>query len=81
MAEISPLFIANARAAIKDMQAFQMPDAAIAGVLCDIRAAAIHEERLRVDVLTQKNPPQFPTWVQMRDAAVTTADAQDKRTE
>ena len=63
-------FVTNARAAIKELQAHNVPDAVIAGVLCDIRAAAIHEERLRVEVAARNNPPHFPTWVQMRDAAL-----------
>jgi hypothetical protein len=58
-------FIANARVAIEELRAFNVPDVTIACVLCGIRAAAIHEERLRVSVVLQNNPPKFPTFIQM----------------
>jgi hypothetical protein len=65
---VSPLFIAQARVAIDALRTCNVSDATIACVISDVRAAAIAEERLRVEAITSKNPPSYPTWVQMMNA-------------
>lgn len=62
------IFIAQARPAIQTLRECNVSDAIIACVLCDVRAAAIAEERLRVETLAKLNVPNYPTWVKMRDA-------------
>ena len=49
------------RASITAMKNAGMSDILIAMVLLDIRAAAIAEERLRMEEIRAKNPPVYPT--------------------
>jgi hypothetical protein len=54
----SIMFWIWASKAVGMMRESGMNDTRIACVLCDVRAAAIHEERQRVELLAQRNPPQ-----------------------
>jgi hypothetical protein len=57
MPEVDHNFISGCLAAIADMRAAGMNDALIACVLTDVRAAAIREERMRLEGLLRANPP------------------------
>lgn len=57
----SPLFFGGCIAAIREMRQYGMNEMIVGCVLSEVRAAAIAEERQRVDELRSKNPPEhFP---------------------
>lgn len=58
MEKVMPLFFANIIPAVREMRQAGMKEAQIACCVSDIRAAAIHEERLRAEVVVKDNPPQ-----------------------
>lgn len=66
--KVGTIFFANIRTAIDEMRKAGLQDATIACIVCDIRAAAIHEERLRAEITTKNNPPHYPTYIEMREA-------------
>jgi hypothetical protein len=66
--KVGDCFFANAAPAVHEMRNAGMSETLIATTLCDIRAAAIAEERLRVESIHRTSPPEYPTWVEMRDA-------------
>ena len=57
----SHIFYAGCHSAIKMMREANMSDGHIACVLQDVRAAAIQEERLRMEKVRMDNPPQYST--------------------
>lgn len=62
---VHPLFIAQARQAIRTLQESNLNDTLIASVVTEIRSAAIAEERLRVEALMTANPPCHAAWPDM----------------
>lgn len=52
-------FIFRCRRPIDDMRRAGMNDVIIGWVIYEIRAAAIQEERLRLEIVTARNPPNF----------------------
>ena len=57
----SPLFFGGCIAAIREMRQAGLNDMIIGCVLSEIRTAAISEERLRMEEVRSKNPPEhFP---------------------
>ncbi len=66
--EVGVIFFSWARSAIQELRNAGMTETFIVGVVSDIRAAAIHEERLRVEAIRKhEQPPHFPTFSQMRE--------------
>lgn len=68
--KVMGLFFANIVRAVTDMRRAGLTEADIACIVGDIRAAAITEERLRLEMVLKEHPPKHPTWVEMRDALV-----------
>ena len=68
MAYDDALFIGGVLNVVKELREAGLDDVKIACILCDVRAAAIREERQRFDNLNHGNPPVFPRWGDMMDA-------------
>lgn len=64
---INNMFWPIAIGAIMRMKDRGLLDNEIAGIVSDIRAAAIQEERHRVSIVAMQNPPYFPTLAEMRE--------------
>jgi hypothetical protein len=54
-----PNVLSGVRQAVEDMRLAGMNDVRIGWTLYTIRAAAIQEERLRVEILNARHPPDF----------------------
>lgn len=62
MSRIDFLFYTQVRQAVDTMRSSGMGEVDIACVLADIRAAAINEERFRLEKLLRANPPYHPPY-------------------
>lgn len=65
LVQVDHNFIAGCRNAIDDMRRAGMNETIIACVLCDVRAAAIREERQRIEDVMREAPPHHPTHGEM----------------
>jgi hypothetical protein len=57
-------------ATVRDMREHGISDTTIAIWIQEIRAAAITEERLRLEQVLRTHPPQQPTHIEIREAIV-----------
>lgn len=66
--KINHLFLSGCRRAIGNMRQAGMNEVLIACTVTEIRSAAIHEERMRVSLLSERNPPTHHAWPDMERA-------------
>jgi hypothetical protein len=65
---VDPHFVFSCRSAVKTMREAGMNDTLIGCVLSEVRAAAIFEERFRIQALMTSNPPVHPPHGAFADA-------------
>jgi hypothetical protein len=78
MDKVDHNFISGCLQAIADMRGAGINDTLIACILSDVRAAAIREERMRVEVLIRDNPPVYLPSRAYADAIKPTREEQDQ---
>lgn len=70
MTIISTTLTGGTIATVRDMRMYGISDNTIAIWIQEIRAAAIFEERLRLERVFRASPPEQPTHVEIRNAIV-----------
>lgn len=70
MTNISSALTGRTIATVRDMRTHGINDNTIAIWIQEIRAAAIFEERLRLEQVYRLYPPSQPTHIEIRDAII-----------